>query len=350
MAIKQSFGYFWLRDNAKDAVSYDIMSNQRELYTADIPLDIEPVSVELLSDGNAILVQWPNLETAVLYDGYELYIESKRVKSDVGGTKRVRWDAKKQAQRFSLQQLSQESPEAGASLIEALCVDGFALIDECAPSQQSVVEIANCLGYVRETIFGGVWEFEADGNMADTAYSSKALRPHTDGSYSFDAPGVQILLCVENDAEGGKSVLVDGHHVAQQIKQDHPDQYLDLTLIDVEGVYKGDGAELRAMRPVFREDAAGELVQVTYNNYDRSSYLHPKQEMDRLYPALQTVDRYLNNPSNQWTHQLSVGQALVFDNWRLLHGRTAFEGNRKMTGAYTNREDLESRIRLQSLS
>ena len=54
----------------------------------------------------------------------------------------------------------------------------------------------------------------------------------------------------------------------------------------------------------------------------------------------------LNDSANQWTHQLTVGQALVFDNWRMLHGRTAFSGNRKMTGAYTNREDLESRIRL----
>jgi trimethyllysine dioxygenase len=36
---------------------------------------------------------------------------------------------------------------------------------------------------------------------------------------------------------------------------------------------------------------------------------------------------------------------LVFDNWRVLHGRGAFSGMRKMAGSYINREDFESRIR-----
>ena len=114
----------------------------------------------------------------------------------------------------------------------------------------------------------------------------------------------------------------------------------------MEGVYAGDGVELRARRPTFREDSQGNLVQVTFNNYDRSELLYPEPEMNCFYQALQTFDLALNDSANQWTHQLTVGQALVFDNWRMLHGRTAFSGNRKMTGAYTNREDLESRIRL----
>ena len=182
--------------------------------------------------------------------------------------------------------------------------------------------------------------------MADSAYTSKALRPHTDGSYSFDAPGAQILLCVENDAEGGKSVMVDGYKIAEQMKREHPSQYADLARLEVEGVYAGDGVELRARRPTFREDSQGNLVQVTFNNYDRSELLYPEPEMNCFYQALKTFDLALNDSTNQWTHQLTVGQALVFDNWRMLHGRTAFSGNRKMTGAYTNREDLESRIRL----
>jgi len=40
---------------------------------------------------------------------------------------------------------------------------------------------------------------------------------------------------------------------------------------------------------------------------------------------------------------------LVFDNWRILHGRGAFQGRRKMAGAYVNREDYESRVRLSGL-
>ncbi len=37
------------------------------------------------------------------------------------------------------------------------------------------------------------------------------------------------------------------------------------------------------------------------------------------------------------------------DNWRLLHGRTAYTGGRRFVGMYTNHEDLESAWRLAGL-
>jgi len=43
------------------------------------------------------------------------------------------------------------------------------------------------------------------------------------------------------------------------------------------------------------------------------------------------------------------GRMLVFDNWRCLHGRTAFTGDRKFTGCYTNHEDLEGAYRIAGL-
>ena len=49
------------------------------------------------------------------------------------------------------------------------------------------------------------------------------------------------------------------------------------------------------------------------------------------------------------TFQLKPGEMLVFDNWRLLHGRGAFQGKRKMAGAYINREDFLSAIREHEL-
>ena len=40
---------------------------------------------------------------------------------------------------------------------------------------------------------------------------------------------------------------------------------------------------------------------------------------------------------------------IVFDNWRLLHGRGAFQGKRKMAGAYINREDYLSSLKKYDL-
>jgi trimethyllysine dioxygenase len=37
---------------------------------------------------------------------------------------------------------------------------------------------------------------------------------------------------------------------------------------------------------------------------------------------------------------------LLFDTWRLLHAREAYVGYRRLAGAYLNREDVESRLRV----
>ena len=57
-------------------------------------------------------------------------------------------------------------------------------------------------------------------------------------------------------------------------------------------------------------------------------------------------DRLANDAALQWRHRLAPGEALLFDNWRVLHGRAAYEGKRRLCGAYLNHEDFESRLRL----
>ena len=45
-------------------------------------------------------------------------------------------------------------------------------------------------------------------------------------------------------------------------------------------------------------------------------------------------------------HRWKTTDMLIWDNWRVLHGRTAYTGHRHLCGAYVNREDYESRLRL----
>lgn len=39
----------------------------------------------------------------------------------------------------------------------------------------------------------------------------------------------------------------------------------------------------------------------------------------------------------------------VFDNWRVLHGRSSFNGKRRLCGAYVNRDDFISKYKLTNL-
>ena len=344
------FSYFWLRDNARDSISFDRQSHQRELFTAMVPADIAPSEVKLRDDGRFICIKWPDLENFVDYaSDFLLYYSSPSVVTDL--TEPKLWDKSSITNNLISIEYEHALTQSGTSeFLKKIADYGFVLVKHCPCEKAAVARIAKNIGYIRETIFGGLWEFEANETMADSAYTPKELRPHTDSTYSLDAPGLQILLCVDYNAVGGESVMVDGFRVAKQLLQDDPELYSLVSKIEVTGIYKGDGSNLQASRPILRHDIAGRIVQVTFNNYDRATTRLAEPQMTHLYSAIRYLDRLFNNPNYQWRHQLKPGEMLVFDNWRILHGRGGFEGKRKMAGAYINREDFLSALRKHDLT
>jgi trimethyllysine dioxygenase len=101
-----------------------------------------------------------------------------------------------------------------------------------------------------------------------------------------------------------------------------------------------------ARRPLFRHDQAGELQQVSYNNHDRAPFILPPEQQRRFYRALATFAGLCAEPSLHYRRRLLPGSMVMFDNWRLLHAREAYVGYRRLAGAYLNREDVESRLRV----
>jgi trimethyllysine dioxygenase len=41
---------------------------------------------------------------------------------------------------------------------------------------------------------------------------------------------------------------------------------------------------------------------------------------------------------------LKPGMMVVIDNWRVMHGRSGFSGDRRMCGAYVGRDEWRSRL------
>ena len=186
--------------------------------------------------------------------------------------------------------------------------------------------------------------------MADSAYTQEELRPHTDSTYSNDAPGLQLLLCCDYDAKGGDSIMVDGFKIAEIIKKENKDLFDILSSIEVPGSYIGDGVFLESKRPVFRLDSNKEILQVSFNNYDRAPFRLENDLMIKFYEAINKFDALANSKDFQWKHILKPGQLLIFDNWRVLHGRGSFKGTRKMAGCYLNKEDFDSICKIKGIN
>ena len=198
-----SYPWLWLRDHATDAESYDPRSGQRELYTAGLDPGIRGLAARLVSDGQSVEIDWPDGPLGVAYEAQFLWRFRAPAPAAAAPDRRRPWDRATIAEApVELPYAEAVADEAGLHrLLHSLEAWGLAVLTGTPTELDSVADLASKIGYVRETIFGGLWAFEANEARADSAYTPRNLRPHTDATYSHDAPGLQILLCLDYQAE-----------------------------------------------------------------------------------------------------------------------------------------------------
>ena len=338
------YPWLWLRDHSHDPATLNPVTAQREVCTAELSAQLTGLEVEVGTV--AVTITWDMLEPSsvlpIEFLAVHRHARTARAGVDVPV---VLWNSGSVHTSTMAYDDVMASDQAVGQWLTRTLQYGFSIVEGTPVDAASTEALLRRIAYVRETIFGGFWEFQPDQARADSAYSNHELRGHTDGTYSHDAPGMQMLHCLEFDGTGGESTLVDGFAVARRIEAEEPELFEVLSTVAVPGRYLGEGASLLAARPVFRHDHTGRLVQVSFNNYDRAPFLLDEHDQIEFYDAIRAFDQLVNDPAMQWHHVLQPGQALLFDNWRVLHGRSAFTGNRRMCGGYVNREDVESRLR-----
>ncbi|THH26991.1 hypothetical protein EUX98_g7196 [Antrodiella citrinella] len=227
---------------------------------------------------------------------------------------------------------------------------GFCFVSGVPPTPEATEEMAKRIGFIRETQYGKFWEFTADQSKGDTAYTNIALGAHTDNTYFTDPCGLQMFhLLSHTEGTGGSTLLVDGFYVASLLKELHPTAYEILTRVGVPAHAAGETDSMyvptpQGAYPVLRE-MNGELVQVRWNNDDRSvmNNLAPA-ELEEWYEAIRLWHKLITSADSEYWVQLSPGTAVVVDNHRILHGRSAFTGKRRMCGAYIGVDEYRSKL------
>ena len=337
----------WLRDHARDEENWDKRSNQRKIFTATLDFNLKIKSAEILDNGKSIKIIWPDLEKPVTYSYEFLFNNSLNNKSKINSLKL--WKENDLDDQIYIDFETVQSNAGYKKFLKNLYQYGFSVVQNCKTEMSSVENIVNKIGYVRNSIFGGLWSFESNEDKADSAYTQEELRPHTDATYSNDAPGLQLLLCCEYKAKGGDSIMVDGFKIAEMIKKDNKELFDILSTINIKGSYIGDGVFLEAERPIFNLNSKKELFQVSFNNYDRAPFRFEKDLTIKFYEAIRTFDLMANSKEYQWRHILKPGELLIFNNWRVLHGRGSFDGTRKISGCYINKEDFDSSCKMNGI-
>ncbi|MDJ0946816.1 MAG: trimethyllysine dioxygenase [Kiloniellales bacterium] len=340
---RADFPMIWLRDHCRAPESYDATTNQRRVDTFAIPDDLAAETVELRDSGAALEVAWRQEDLNSRYDS--AFLRAQAFGEAVLPERRLWAEGPPAPARHGFSGILGDDA-ALRRLLSDFWRDGLVLVEGLPSELAATRRLAERIAYVRETIFGGVWDFQADGARADSAYSNEAVGLHTDGTYSEDPPGLQCLHCLAFDGEGAVNVFADGFRVAERLRAEAPEAFRLLSELEVPGEYLGDGVHLLARHPVLGLDAAGALRRVCFNNFDRAPFRPQPAVTEAFYAALRRFHALLSEEAYHLRLQLRPGLAVLFDNWRILHARTGFTGHRHMAGFYLNREDLESRLRL----
>jgi trimethyllysine dioxygenase len=341
----------WLRDHDPSEDALHPETQQRLINTFEIPADIAAEAVAVAEEGRALQVQWLPDGRVSRYEAQ--FLAALRADPEVLPVVRTLWDGESIAAQLAqvgyAELMSQDA--ALKSCLEAVERYGFCMVEGVPATPPATRAVAERVAYIRLTIFGGYYDFTANMEHKDTAYTSMAIGPHTDGTYSLDAPGYQMFHCLAADCSGGDNVLIDGFKVAEIMRHRHAEDYELLSTVGIPGRYldHARGIQLMARRPLFRHDPSGQLLQVSYNNHDRAPFVLPAAQHRRFYRALATFAGLCADISLHYRRRLLPGSVLLFDNWRLLHAREAYVGYRRLAGAYLNKEDVESRLRVLRL-
>lgn len=204
---------------------------------------------------------------------------------------------------------------------------------------------------VRPTNWGPVFNVRSfpDATLKDLAYTAEALPPHVDNPYRNPNPGFQLLHVLENECESGESLAVDGFSAAEQLRAESP-EFFDI-LRSTEVRWENDGGDrttaLVHWAPMIETNqASGILTQVRYA--PKSGGYCPVMSVEKaeqFYRARHRFSELLNAESNTVRFQLHKGDLWIFNNLRVLHGRSSFnpsEGFRFLQGAYIDIDAVTS--------
>jgi gamma-butyrobetaine dioxygenase len=322
----------WLREKTPDADSIDTQTQQRLFDSHLIDPEIALIKLEKVNSSSAWLT---------FSDGHQaLYTESEILDNaldldPVPSAESWKSDINVKLVRHNWTELNDDA-KFQASLIAYLKY-GFIILTNVPNNAEQVLAVGSKFGYVKETNFGKYFEVYSKPSANDLAYRSVRLGPHTDNPYRDPVPGIQLLHCLINETSGGLSTLVDSVSVVEALKREDYEGYKLLKDTSVRFRFVDKGVELTSRRPMISVDDAGNTLGVHYSPRLDSLPLLEDAKVKAFHRARKRLAELFNHEDYELKFRLGAGELMLFDNSRVLHGRTSYdpsEGHRHLQGCY----------------
>lgn len=342
---RHEFPGIWLRDNLPE--HRDSHSGQRLIDVVDLPA-LPRIRAATTRDGG-VRIEWEGEERESSIDWEWLATQAEHTSARRPELEVRPWlhGAALTASDFARAGFMQARDEGALRLewLTRLLQDGVAFLSEAPAGEAGILEAMKLIGQVAETNYGLVFEVRSVPQPENLAYSDLGLGLHTDNPYREPVPGFQALHALIASPDGGDSLFADGFALAEHVRNTRPDDFALLTRIAVPFHYRSTNAELYAERPLIQLSCRGDVIAVHYNSRSIAPLDPSAAGTADYYPAYRRFAALLREPRFQLKFKLADGQIVVFDNQRILHGRTAFSSARHvrhLRGCYLTRDSVYS--------
>ncbi|WP_339442926.1 MULTISPECIES: TauD/TfdA family dioxygenase [Pseudomonas] len=326
----------WLREQSPDAEAVDSLTRQRLFDSHLLDENLSLISVALLPDSKAELV---------FSDGHRAVYEAAQILAETQphstGPSPQSWDSTLALAEVTHEWPEMENDESFAAALQSYLRYGFIVLRDVPNDKEQVLQVGSKFGYVKETNFGKYFEVYTKPLSNDLAYRSVRLGPHTDNPYRDPVPGIQLLHCLINETTGGLSTLVDSVSVVEALKREDREGYELLRDVPVRFRFVDMGVELVASRPMIDVDEQGRVVGVHYSPRLDQLPLLSHEKLQKFHRARKRLAELFNSHRYELKFRLQAGELMLFDNNRVLHGRTSYnpnEGLRHLQGCYIDRD------------
>jgi alpha-ketoglutarate-dependent taurine dioxygenase len=341
------FASVWLRDNLPE--HRDPHSGQRLVDVADLP-ERPRIRRAAPRDGS-VLIEWEGESEAATFGLDWLAAQVRSVRDRRPEMARRRWlvgSTRAAASDFAWAPLAaaREDRTLRRAWLLRLIEDGVAFLRGVPSTEEALLEAMALVGQVAETNYGMVFDVRSVPQPENLAYSDLGLGLHTDNPYREPVPGFQALHALIASPDGGDSLFADGFALAEHLRGSDPEGFLLLAQTPVPFHYRSLNADLYAERPLIQLSCRGEVSAVHYNSRSIAPLLDVSPRAAApFYAAYRRFAELLRDPRYQLKFRLADGEIVVFDNQRILHGRTPFSSARHarhLRGCYLTRDSVYS--------
>ena len=348
-ASSSFFHPLWLRDNCRCEFCGDPAIGYRNLRLTTLDLDCKPQDLE--AEAERLSVTWQDKHLSVFSAAwlrahtYDDALRAARV------FKPSFWDQsfRDAPPRFDYAEI-ESSDEILWQALQQVRDHGICFLYN-APAEPGILEVfARRFGFPQESNFGRVQDLIFNPDKQSIAYDVKALKPHTDEPYRASPPGLLLFHCIANDQTGaGSSLFMDGFELAGRLRERDPGGFN--ALCNNAQAYRRHFAgevDLIAEFPVLSVDEFGNLCGIRLNDRVAAPLSISSAQVTTYYRGLRALLELAEDDALMMKLTLQPGDIAIFDNHRILHGRSdlTINGERWLQWIQLERGDFHSSLRI----